>query len=273
MRHVPLKRSTPRRRVRNRRHRPIAPRLLAVLTALLAVETIAALAFSPRLTVRRITVSGNRTVATSALLDRVNIGPRENLLRLPLADLRAALRAEPGIADAVLQRRLPDTLAIAVVERTAYASVRVAGGTFVTIDANRVPFRAGKAPEPGLPLLEWAAIQAPALGKPLPALGLEDASHCVAWAQGHPEFPIETVRIDEKGALTLVRRGGLPVRLGRGIDLERKLETLEFLLSDRADLRTGASQDLLSINLVAWDAPAVRFRTLPTPDPLKKGSP
>jgi hypothetical protein len=47
--------------------------------------------------------------------------------------------------------------------------------------------------------------------------------------------------------------------LGSGQDLDRKLKSLETLLEQRSELRSAT--DVAYVNLVAYDAPAVRMRS------------
>jgi hypothetical protein len=47
--------------------------------------------------------------------------------------------------------------------------------------------------------------------------------------------------------------------LGSGHDLDRKLKSLETLLEQRSELRSAT--DVAYVNLVAYDAPAVRMRS------------
>ncbi|MGH7728855.1 MAG: cell division protein FtsQ/DivIB, partial [Vulcanimicrobiaceae bacterium] len=94
-----------------------------------------ALARAPALRVSRIEVAGNRVVSRSEILAAAGLDWRENAWLVPLGPSVRRIDALPWIATATIARRLPATLAIAVVERTPFACVRAPGQAF-TIDAS-----------------------------------------------------------------------------------------------------------------------------------------
>jgi len=77
-----------------------------------------------------------------------------NLFKIDIAHVQAAFRALPWIVRVDVEKKLPDTLRIRIVERTPSAIVRT-GGTLQYADENGVPF-AALSPEvgdPDLPLI------------------------------------------------------------------------------------------------------------------------
>ena len=254
-----LRRVRPHEARANRR-RVNYPRLfLGWATTALVLEVIAAALWSPRLWVKSITIEGNTTVPAERLLARLQVGPRENLVRVSPAGLQKAAEAEPTIEWAEVKRSLPPSVHVFVRERTPWASVKVSG-VWYTIDRNLVPFRRGAKPEVRLPLLVLSgseAAAAPVLGQPMTAPGLADVSRCLAWSASQLDFPLESVQIDPQGKLCLNKVGGLPVFLGSGVDLDKKLKTLALLLETRPELK---GEQPAQINLLAWDAPSVVWR-------------
>lgn len=250
---------------RNRRRKNIPRALLLFASGVLVVECAAALLLSPRLWIRQVTVEGNTTVPTARLLSRLNVRPQTNLIRLPVGRLRAAALAEPAVEVAEIRRGLtPPTVTLIVRERQPWASVRVGEDTCYTIDRHLVAFRKGALPEPGLPVIELTArteMLPVTLGKQMIAPGLSDTHKCLLWAAARPDFPLAKVSIDPAGKLCLNRIGGVRVLLGSGMDLAEKLNTLERLLERRPDLREGDATQVASVNLFAYDAPAILPRS------------
>lgn len=252
---------------RTNRRRTNYPRLLlGWVTAALCMEVIATAMWSPRLWVKSVRIDGNTTVPTARVLGRLHIGPRDNLVRLSTGKLRASVEAEPSVEWAEVRRTLsPLGVQVFVRERTPWASVQVNGNCY-TIDRNLVPFRVRQTPESHLPRLVLSGAGSPpsklnsmpVLGKPMTAPGLNDVSRCLAWSVSQTDFPLESVEIDPQGKLCLNKVGGLPVRLGSGVDLDKKLRTLATLLATRPELRE--SDGVEEINLFAFDAPAVFWR-------------
>jgi len=260
------------RSARNRRRVNIPRLLLGWAAFALVAECVVAALWSPRFWVRELIVEGNATVATETLTQRLALREQSNLLRLSASRLVEVAGAEPAVEVAEIRRSLPGTVHLLVRERTPWAAVQVGrGGAWYVMDRHLIPFRSGKKPERGLPLL---ALETPAgggtskpvtLGKAISAPGLAEVSQCLAWSSARPDFPLERIAIDGDGKLCLNRMGGVRVTLGSGIDLERKLETLGLLLARRADLQGAGETQIASVNLIAYDAPALALRKAAPP--------
>ena len=252
---------------KNRRRVNVPRILLGWATAVLVVECTAALLFSPRLWVSRILVEGNRNVATPTILARLKIGDKDNIVRLPVKKLQTSVGAEPEIETTEIHRDFLHTKVLVVVkERTPWACVQTPDQVCYTIDRNMVPFRTADVPPVGLPLLKLSeASGVVPLGKPMTAPGLAQVSRCLTWARARTDFPLDAVTIDSEGKLCLNRAGGARFLLGSGVDLDRKLKSLETLLTQRAELRNATN--VAYVNLLAYDAPAVRFRSVSDSDP------
>lgn len=168
--------------------------------------------------------------------------------------MRERLEQEPAVAHAEVHRRLPSTIIVRVQERVPWATVKV-GGVCYTIDKDLVPFRKGRTPPAGLPLVVLEGRETGLrLGKRVYDLGVREATECLQWAAARDDFPMTTVRVDQTGKLCLNRDGGAEIRLGSAMDLGKKLDTLASLLAQREDVAKG---DFAYINLYAFDAPAI----------------
>jgi hypothetical protein len=250
-----------KRAVRNRRRVNVPKLLLGWATAVLVVECVAAALFSPRLWVKRIIVEGNRNVPSQVILSRLKMGDQQNIVRLPVQKLRAAITSEPEVETTEIRRDfLHAVVRVVVKERTPWACVQTAENICYTIDQKLVPFRMADVPPVGLPLLKMSGASGKVpLGKPMVAPGLSHLSRCLNWARGRTDFPLDAVTIDSEVKLCLNRAGGARFLLGSGQDLDRKLKSLETLLEQRSELRSAT--DVAYVNLVAYDAPAVRMRS------------
>lgn len=256
-------------RARNRRRVNWTMLLVRVAALVLIGECAAALAWSPRLYVRKIEVTGNTTVPTEELTAKLGIGPKSNILWLGTGKMRGRVASVPTVESAEIHRTLPGTVRLVVRERTPWACVRdESTGTCYTIDRNLIPFRTAESREAGLPLIVLKAgalgggtAGEVALGAAWKAREVEEAARCLAWAQERRDaFPLEKVVVDAGGKLCLNRVGGVEVRLGSGLDLDRKLETFALLLARRTELQGAAESQIAAVNLYAYDAPALLTR-------------
>jgi cell division protein FtsQ len=83
--------------------------------------------FSPRVTLAsddQIEVTGNRYVGTAVVTDKFAADLGRSVLRVPLEERRAELEAIPWIAQATVQRALPNRLRVELTERTPVAFLR-----------------------------------------------------------------------------------------------------------------------------------------------------
>lgn len=218
----------------------------------------------PKLDIQTVAVQGQQAISEEWILGQMKAGKGKNLFLAPVGKLEQALLKEPTFEKVAVRRVWPDKLVAQVTERQPWASVQLPDGRCYTIDEKLVPFRKTEKPEKGLPHLllstQPSKAEAVTLGKTMTASGLSEVYRCLAWADERPDFPVESVTIDPTGKLCLNRKGGVQVRLGSELDLDRKLETLDLLIARRPDLK--ASAEIAYVNLFAFDAPAVMPRVV-----------
>jgi POTRA domain, FtsQ-type len=148
-----------------RRRRSLALRLLKPLAGALAlVGGPAGLALwalaSPRFALAEVAVTGSQRVPAAWVRSQLTPLLGRNLLRLPLAEVDRALVGHPWIAAVEVAKRLPDGLAVAVVERRPAALVLERGELWYA-DAAGSPIAAVGGEETGALVLVTRAAEAP----------------------------------------------------------------------------------------------------------------
>ncbi len=126
-----------------RRRRSLPLRLLrqfAFATVVVAVPVGAAVwvLTSPRFHLRTLELSGTERVPREWIGEQIAPLRGRHLLRLSLADLEGELAGHPWIAGLAMRKRLPDTLAVRVVERRPAALLRRADGMHYIDRAGRL---------------------------------------------------------------------------------------------------------------------------------------
>jgi cell division septal protein FtsQ len=134
-----------------RRRRFTAPHRRPSLLLRLAQQFIAAAAVvavpvaaaawvltSPHFHLRTLEISGTDRVPRQWIGERVAPLRGRHLLRLSLAELESELADHPWIAGVAMRKRLPDTLAVRVVERRPAALLRRADGLYYIDAAGRL---------------------------------------------------------------------------------------------------------------------------------------
>jgi cell division protein FtsQ len=85
-----------------------------------------------------VAIGGERHLARDEILAAAGVTPRASLLFFDVVDARARLLTNPWIAEATVQKLLPDRLAISISERAAFALWQKAGRVGVIADDGTV---------------------------------------------------------------------------------------------------------------------------------------
>ncbi len=201
------------------------------------------LASSLHLTIAEMSVSGRQRTSQSAIQTALGIRRGTPILGIDLERAKERLEALPWIATAAIERKLPDTIQVQVVERTAVGRWR-RRGRILLVDRNGILFAAGKAETyTHLPLLKGggATDNAAALVDMLasqPALA-KRVAQAVRRGDRRWDLVFESgllVRLPEKKPLRAWERLAY---LDRQFDLlSRGLVVIDMRLPDRLVLRT-----------------------------------
>jgi cell division protein FtsQ len=111
---------------------------LVVAGSTLAYESLRFLLFSPRVAFTgydQIEIDGNQFVSRDAVTEKFTADLGKSILRVPLDARRQALEAIPWVAQATVERALPNRIRIELVERTPVAFLR-SGNQLALVDAS-----------------------------------------------------------------------------------------------------------------------------------------
>lgn len=229
-----------RRGDRPNRRQTGPPRSVWVRTTVgLAVGLVAVLGavgwFSPLLSVRSVTVQGERVVTEQQVLSALAVPTGTRLAGLDLAAAAARVAALPRVSSAHVERVLPSSITVTVVERTALAWWGAADGQHL-LDATGLDYSV-EAPAPGVPQL-MVATPGPSDPATLAALGvltsLPDTVRSL----------VSTVGASSPAAVQLGLSDGRTVAWGGPDDGARKAVVLAAVLT-----RPGHSYDVSSPDL------------------------
>jgi cell division protein FtsQ len=184
---------------------------------------------SDAFSLREIRFGGLAHAREAELIQRSGLGLGENVFRLDLHRAARAMEGHPWVASATLERRLPGTILVSVIEHRPAALVQL-GGLYVLDEEGRLFKRAAPEDALDLPILTGVSREAWAARAPEQQLRLFGALHLIdTWqASGFSIASLSEVRLDEGGGFTVFAHDGTAVqevRLGSS-DVSLKLQRL-----------------------------------------------
>ena len=200
-------------------------KLLTVLGAIVFVAVIVWAAFwSPLLSVRDVKLTGAEHTTAEEVAAAAGLGSEDNLLLLSADEVVAAARTLPWVADAEVERRLPGTVKVKVVERKPALVVSL-GAARWPLDARGHVLSTGSS-EPGLPVVGGVEVGEIEPGAKLDAPVMREV---LATWRGMPKRLAADVQAIfapslERISLTLV--DGTQIRYGAAERLDAKNEVL-----------------------------------------------
>jgi hypothetical protein len=197
-------------------------RLLLTLFVLIALPAAGWLGWrwastSDRFAIKDVIVTGNSRVTHEEILRLARV-QTPNIFRLSIRDVEERLARHPWIASVSVSRRLPDKLAVRVIERQA-ACVALLDGVLYLTERDGRPFKRaaietgeadGLTVVSGIDRRLFAADPQRAATLVVRALGIAEA-----WRMGPERPPIGEVHLSTNGVRLYTLEGAVAIELGR----------------------------------------------------------
>lgn len=224
------------------RRRVLARRWAAVTVFLALVAAGLAVYFTPVLGVATVEVSGAVGLSADAVRSAAAVPPGTPMVRLDTGAVAARVATLPRVATVQVSRDWPDTVRIAVTERTPVGVVPGPGGVHLVdgagVDYATVP--ASAAP-PGLPRVDLPAI---APDDPRTQAVVQVLAALPAQLRGR----VAVVSAQTAGSVQLGLADGRTVRWGSSADSARKSAVLAALMTQPGKVFDVSSPDLPTIS-------------------------
>jgi len=198
-------------------------RLLKFLAVVVGVGALVWLAFSPWLSVSRVSTTGVGASEANVILADRGVTAGTPMIRVDVSATEAALLEDPWISDAVVELHWPDEVTVAITERAPVAWTMTADG-WARRAVDGVPLPSAAEPDP-----EMAHIEMPELA--------EVAVATTPDMIGALEFVAALPESLQSGTVVTLRDGELwatvseyEVRLGRAAEMRQKALSLVALL-------------------------------------------
>jgi cell division protein FtsQ len=185
--------------------------------------------------VKRVVTRGNRNLSTGRVLRLAGLPPGTTLLRLPVDEMQARLKADPWVLDAVVERVFPDQVRIVVTERVPVVAVDLGPRGRWMLDASGTMIATATAAAKGtLPLVREAPpIAGPRPGLPPTSPQLANAARVVAGLgnplRGTVRF-VDARTVDETAIFTAQ---GVEILMGLAGQMDKKDFLASRILADQ----------------------------------------
>lgn len=233
--------------------------LIGLLIAVVGL-TVGANAWKSNLTVKRLLVGGNRIVETNEILQLAQVRKGTRLYDVDLMIMQRDIATHPFIKEVIVERDLPATLKISIVERTPLAIISRPGMHYIDEEGVVLPHSISREVF-DLPLLTGSLPQEIVVGQTLNHPDVRQALAILSVAKAVNKelyHLISEVRLRNGGDLVLyASEEGVPIIFGRD-HLAEKLAKLEAFWKDV--MRERGAHRLEYVDLRFDDQVVVRWK-------------
>ncbi|HET7559698.1 MAG TPA: FtsQ-type POTRA domain-containing protein [Limnochordia bacterium] len=238
-------------------HTPLSRGFAVALVCFSVLLAVYIFSQSRFFTLAHIEITGAGSFTRAQILELAGVQTGVNVFHIDTGAAATRLRRQPRIADAVVSRRYPDGLVIALTERQSVGVVEIGQAPYDVDAAGRLlgPAR----PDAALPVLQGEAPPADAVLAPgdiLQSAGLRAAAQVAGALSGRLALPPQKIDATDAGAVVVILHDGTRVLVGDTSSLRRKTDVLVALLQQVAELHLSISQ----IDIRAPREPVVKKR-------------
>jgi len=174
-------------------------------------------------------VRGNEYISEEQIISIANIGIGENIFKVDLNTAKANLELISMIKEVQVDRSLPSSVVINVLERKPFALLPAREG-FIKVDEEGIYLQEARAGTPGLPVLTGIEYELPNPGQAVQAERLGDALKVITGLPASVVASLSEVHTAEDGQIILYALEGIQCRLGLAMEIPEKGAILEQLL-------------------------------------------
>jgi cell division protein FtsQ len=205
---------------------------------------------SPFLTIETVAVDGASRLADADVLESAALLADETLLRLRPRRVESRLEQNPWIAEATVRRELPDTVRIAVVERSPAAAVVVEGEQWLVAEDGVFLEQRSEEDTASYVLVEEIADLAPRAGSPSGSTELNNAIAALDGLSDELRQQVQSVVAPTIDKTVLRTKDGVEIFVGEAQEMPVKDEIARRILAEQ--------EGVVYINVRTIDRPTWR---------------
>lgn len=193
----------------------------SVVFIMLVLVTGFVLLHSPVFEVRKVLVRGNHFLSEEKVRSVADIGLGVNIFNLKMAGVSANLKQVPMIKEAQVNRSLPSTVIITVVERVPLGLLPTKEG-FIEVDDEGIYLAGAAAGTPGLPVITGVQVDVSAPGQLIESEGLKSALAVIEGLPVGSAANLSEVHVDGDGQIKIYTTEGYQCRFGLPQEIQEK---------------------------------------------------
>jgi cell division protein FtsQ len=218
--------------------------LVVATSGLVAFGAKRFMTHSPRFAIVDLSVSGNVRLPADAVFSRAEIASGENIFSVDVDTARKKLESDPWISSATVQRRLPGTVVVSVVEYEPRALSAVDGRLFLVARGGEMFKEVAPGDPMDLPVI--TGVSAADVGEDRErvsrSLGLAiDLVEDVERMGFGKRYPVQEVHLEADGTIAVfLGQNGIALHLGQP-PYRGKLEQAERVFAELSQRKTEPS--------------------------------
>ncbi len=176
---------------------------------------------SPQFAIKEISITGNHIASKEQLLEKAGQLAGSNIFALNLSQLSKKIGEHPWVRSVSVERRLPQSIRITIVERTPYARIQM--DKLYVLDNFGVLLSLAGPEHSNLPTITGAPVKSVSLGENVVTESIIWGLQTMRYFNRLNEFktdPVEVLRMVGNHRITLVTRN-------RGIEISMDLNMLD----------------------------------------------
>ncbi len=223
------------RRQRATRMRQAAVYMGFAIGLLALVLACVALYRAPILPLRAVEVSGVTRLSKQAVEELADIPADSTLLRLPVSRIKKRLQANPWIARATVDKELPGTVRLTIVERKPLAVVDAGGTNLWVVSADGYWLGRQTAQDEGMVVIRDVEALKPVAGQRSRTVELLNALGVIAGISDELRTITKVVSAPTVDKTALLTDEDVEVFIGKASELEAKDKIVRQILRSKKD--------------------------------------
>lgn len=181
--------------------------------------------------IKKIIVSGNKSVVAGKVIEACNIGENDNIISFSTAKLRQKLLKNPWVKEVSVTRALPDTLRVQIIERVPVAIISHGSKFYLVDDDFFIISELQYADGAKVPTITDLPVERISVGDRLMDESLKNAIDCLKSMDSSLAKTITLLSASSVDKLSLYNKDNIEILYGEANQVDEKNKVIKTILS------------------------------------------